>query len=187
MNVHSALVSANRQPTDISPHRDTTRFGPALTHHSSQPRTIYGVPWSTGAFDARSLISDRRLLQDPRLRYRVDPADYDNDAPRWASQHGHLLVVNRLLVDPRVDPVDDSNWAVRTACKLQEVLEAGQRDVHVVDRLLQDPRVDPAAEDSYAIRRAAARRHWSVVARLLACRPGLPAVPALTSEGPTVG
>jgi len=52
-----------------------------------------------------------------------------------------------------------------------------------VDRLLQDPRVDPAADDSYAIRRAAARRHWSVVARLLACRPGLPAVLALTLGG----
>ena len=52
-----------------------------------------------------------RLLKDPR----VDPADYDNDAIRWAAENGHIDVVERLLKDPRVNPADDDNYAIRWA------------------------------------------------------------------------
>jgi hypothetical protein len=46
---------------------------------------------------------------------------------------GHLEVVNRLLADPRVDPSDDSNLAIRNAM--------ANNHLPVVERLLQDPRV----------------------------------------------
>ena len=34
----------------------------------------------------------------------VNPSAYDNYAIQMASSNGHLSVVNRLLLDPRVDP-----------------------------------------------------------------------------------
>jgi hypothetical protein len=50
-----------------------------------------------------------------------------------ASQYGKLAVVARLLQDPRVDPSDRDNQAIRKA--------SNSGRLAVVERLLQDPRV----------------------------------------------
>ena len=50
-----------------------------------------------------------------------------------ASENGHLPVVERLLLDPRVDPADKNNYAIRLA--------SGNGYLPVVERLLLDPRV----------------------------------------------
>ncbi len=52
-----------------------------------------------------------RLLQDPR----IDPSDQENKAILWASNDGHLNVLNRLLLDERVDPSAQENQAIRSA------------------------------------------------------------------------
>jgi len=50
-----------------------------------------------------------------------------------ASENGHLPVVDRLLQDPRVDPLDAGNLAIRRA--------HSQGHAAVVSRLLHCPRV----------------------------------------------
>ena len=55
----------------------------------------------------------------------------------WQSREGHLAVVDRLLQDPRVDPSDFNNDAVRLAS------EHGHHAV--VERLKQDSRVNNKA------------------------------------------
>jgi surface antigen len=90
----------------------------------------------------------------------VDPSAEDNYAIRWASQNGHLAVVERLLKDERVDSSANDNHAIRSSS------EKGY--VAVVERLLQDERVDPSAEDNYAIKMASRNGHVAVVERLLA-------------------
>jgi hypothetical protein len=90
----------------------------------------------------------------------IDPSAGDDAAIRAASEDGHLLVVERLLADPRVDPSADNNAAIRWASE----------DGHlaVVERLLADPRVDPSADNNAAIRWASEDGHLLVVERLLA-------------------
>ncbi len=77
----------------------------------------------------------------------------------WAARYGHHQVVNRLLLDERVDPAADDNYAIRYA--------AENGHLQVVNRLLQDERVDPAAQDNDAICCAARYGHLQVVNRLL--------------------
>jgi hypothetical protein len=76
-----------------------------------------------------------------------------------ASQSGHLVVVDRLLQNKRVDPAANNNCAIRMASQ--------KGHFAVVNRLLQDKRVDPAATNDAAIKLASENGHASVVARLM--------------------
>ena len=89
----------------------------------------------------------------------VDPSANENYAIQFASQFGHLAIVDRLLQDSRVDPTADNNFALRFASRNGHHL--------VVDRLLQDSRVDPSANDNDAIGWASRNGHHLVVDRLL--------------------
>lgn len=122
----------------------------------------------------------KRLMQDER----TDPSARENEAVTRAAENGyveivdllledeankfpiglavaegHLLVVETLLQDMRVDPSDDDNDAVKTAAEYGELA--------ILDRLLQDKRVDPSATDNYAIRMASENGYLAVVERLL--------------------
>jgi len=70
---------------------------------------------------------------------------------RLAAEKGHLDVIERLLRDPRVDPADDRNSAIRWAAR------NGHLDV--VERLLRYPTVDPTARDNAAIKWATSNGH----------------------------
>ena len=89
----------------------------------------------------------------------IDPSYLYNRAIRMASCNGHLLVVNRLLQDPRVDPTGLDNFAI--------IYSSSYGKLSVVERLLQDPRVDPSYSQNQAIRMASYYGHLSVVERLL--------------------
>ena len=107
------------------------------------------------------------------------------------AEKGDSEVVELLLVDPRVDPSVDNNYAIWMASqkghdKVVELLLANSRvdpsdgdnfairlasqygRYKVVELLLADPRVDPSAEDNYAIRFASANGHDKIVELLLA-------------------
>ena len=56
----------------------------------------------------KSVANDMELL-DLLLNAGVDPSADDNWAIRYASENGHIAVVERLLMDPRVDPSADNN------------------------------------------------------------------------------
>ncbi|CAK7995036.1 Ankyrin repeat protein [uncultured virus] len=74
---------------------------------------------------------------------------------KWAAANGHLEVVKVLLADPRVNPADDGDYAIRCA--------AINGHVKVVEVLLTDVRVNPAYDENYAIRWAAISGHFQVV------------------------
>jgi|SRR5579884_912117 len=93
----------------------------------------------------------RLLLGDAR----VNPADRNNLAIRWAAEQGHLEVVRLLLGDARVNPAAGNNMAIRWAAS------KGQEEV--VRLLLGDARVNPADENNEAIIRAAENGHDAVV------------------------
>jgi hypothetical protein len=71
----------------------------------------------------------------------VDPSAINNHAVREAALNGHLAVVERLLLDARVNPAADDNQAVRSAVV--------NGHLAVVDRLLEDDRVDAAVAIRY--------------------------------------
>ena len=91
--------------------------------------------------------------------YRVDPSATINFAIRWASECGHIEVVDLLLADSRVDPCANNNCAIKLASRNDHA--------EVVELLLKDSRADPAAEDNYAIRWASQCGHTEVVELLL--------------------
>ena len=70
------------------------------------------------------------MLQDAR----VDPAARNNLAIRWASRHGRVAVVDRLLKDLRVDPAAQDNYSIIKA--------SINGHIEVVERLLQVLRID---------------------------------------------
>ena len=76
----------------------------------------------------------------------------------WACKHGHLAVVERLLLVPGVDATANNNHAFRGACSYGHLA--------VVERLLQLPGVDAAANGNEDIRNASERGHPAVVDRL---------------------
>ena len=87
-----------------------------------------------------------------------DPTIDDNYAIRWASENGHIAIVDRLLQDGRVDPSAFNNFAIKWA--------SNNGHIAVVDRLLQDGRVDPSAFDNFAIKLSSQNGHFAVVERL---------------------
>ena len=108
-----------------------------------------------------------------------------------ACQMGHIDIVRILLADPRVDPSDYDNFAIRKASQygrfeVVKLLLADPRvdptvydnkairwasrygRLEVVDLLLADSRVDPSDYDNKAIRWASANGHFEIVKLLLA-------------------
>jgi ankyrin repeat protein len=73
---------------------------------------------------------------------------------RLAAEKGHLDVVERLLNDNRVNPVDDGNFAI--------IWAADKGHLDVVERLLKDKRVDPSTVNNHAIEWAASNGHLAV-------------------------
>ena len=72
---------------------------------------------------------------------------------------GYINFVKLLLQDPRVNPSDKDNKAIRLASKYGRI--------EVVKLLLQDTRVDPSDINNYAIRWASAMGYVEVVKLLL--------------------
>lgn len=97
--------------------------------------------FATAAYDGNTELV-ATLLQDPR----VDPAEMDNYAIRWAANHGHTAVVALLLQDPRVNPTARYDSALHSAIQ--------NRYTEIVKLLLSHPLVDPAANYNSAIQRA---------------------------------
>ena len=95
------------------------------------------------------------LLKDKK----VNPANGNNEAIRWASENGQIDVARLLLTDDRVNPADMNNDAIRGAS------ENGQIDV--VRLLLTDDRVNPADWKNDAICQASYNGHIDVVRLLL--------------------
>src|SRR3972149_338705 len=67
------------------------------------------------------------------IEANFDPSINNNYAIQFASNNGHLDIVNRLLEDDKVDPSACNNYAIGMASKY------GHLDV--VNRLLEDDRV----------------------------------------------
>ena len=76
-----------------------------------------------------------------------------------AIKQDNVLLVQRLLKHPEVDPAAKDNYAIRWA--------AYNGHVEVVKLLLHDVRVDPSTENNLAIHWAAKRGHVKVVKLLL--------------------
>jgi len=119
---------------------------------------------------------------------RVDPSAQNCKAFWRAACAGAEEVVDRLMLDPRVDPAALSSMALRLAAnrghsniviKLAQVSDPSTRDqqalrdactkghIHVVDILLEDPRVDPSALDHAALKNTIARGHVAILKLLL--------------------
>mmetsp|Transcript_49043 Transcript_49043/g.59367 ORF Transcript_49043/g.59367 Transcript_49043/m.59367 type:complete len:236 (-) Transcript_49043:245-952(-) len=98
----------------------------------------------------------RKILSDDS---RVNPSTDNNWLIQWASENGHLDLVQMLLKDERVDPSAGKNNAIRSACY--------NGHSNVVQLLLQDSRVDPSALHNRAIRSASENGHLDVVRVLL--------------------
>ena len=79
---------------------------------------------------------------------------------KWASIGGHASIVKLLLADPRVDPSESDNWAIRYASR--------NGHASVLKLLLPDPRVDPSVQDNNAVELASRNDHALVVELLLA-------------------
>ncbi len=77
-----------------------------------------------------------------------------------ACRCGYTEIVKQLLVDARVDPAADNNYAIRCS----------SMNVHpdVVRLLLEDDRTDPTADDNWPILLSSYRGHTDVVRLLLA-------------------
>ena len=84
----------------------------------------------------------------------IDPSVDNNLAVRDAAHNGHLVVVEFLLKDRRIDP-SAHNQAIR------EAVDNGH--TAVVELLLKDTRVDPSADDNDASVLATRYGHTEVV------------------------
>ena len=67
------------------------------------------------------------------LKDGTDPSEWDNEAIRMASKHGHFEVVKLLLNDERIDPSAENNYAIRVS--------SANSHVEVVKLLLKDESV----------------------------------------------
>ena len=76
----------------------------------------------------------------------------------WSIHHNKIECLKLLLQDPRVDPSDDDNYAIRWT--------SYNGHTECVRLLLQDPRVDPSARANDAIQGASENGHTECV-RLL--------------------
>jgi len=95
---------------------------------------------------------------DLMIQAGVDPSTKGNWAIRYASESGHLPVVNRLLQDKRLDT---------SACADAFRDASTQGHMSIVNRLLQDERMDPSAQKNWPIQWASRHGHLSIVDHLL--------------------
>ena len=96
----------------------------------------------------------RAFYADPR----VDFAAIDISIV-WAAERNEVNMVERLLLDPRIDPSVAENSAIREASR--------NGNIAVVKRLLADPRTDPTAHDNYALHTASFNNYRELEALLL--------------------
>jgi ankyrin repeat protein len=91
----------------------------------------------------------------------VDPHTDNNRVIQWASENGHVQIIDMLLQDKtgRVDPSINNNWPFQLAVINQQLA--------VVERMLQDARVDPSTDDNYAFLKAVENKDIAMVERLL--------------------
>lgn len=90
---------------------------------------------------------------------RVDFANI-NISIVWAAERNELNMVERLLLDPRIDPSVAENGAIREAAR--------NGNIAVVKRLLKDRRVDPSACDNFALSAASFKKYREIEVLLLA-------------------
>lgn len=96
-------------------------------------------------------------MLDQLIRDGIDPSINHNHAIIQSSEIGNVSIVDRLLLDPRVNP---SGWRpISYAAK--------NGHLAVVARLLRDPRVNPSAKFNAALSEAAENGHLEVVELLL--------------------
>ena len=151
---------------DVDAMTDFSAFTPLIQHINDSARTAELMKELNGNVELLELL----------LEQGVDPSYDNNYAIRFASSHGNLAVVDRLLKDPRVDPsakINYANYAIRFASFNGHFL--------VVDRLIQSSVYDsyvavPAVEkykEILTILRSAIKNarknggHPDVVKRLL--------------------
>lgn len=95
------------------------------------------------------------------LALAANPVASSQAPIKVAAAHGHLAIVERLLVRPRVDAAAEHSEAFRLA--------AASGHAAVAERLLRVPGVDPAAVKNEALRLAASHGHLSTLKLLLSC------------------
>jgi len=78
-------------------------------------------------------IGDLDKVKSLLFNEKVNPADRDNLAIRWASENGHYNIVKLLLEDKRINPADDNNLVILWASK--------NRHFNVIKLLLRNNRV----------------------------------------------
>ena len=127
--------SPNHQPpqTQVVDSSNTLNFPKPSTHYTSNTPQM-------------SVASQNMITELSAIQFQQAVID------------GNLALVDRLLLDPRVDPSAEDNRALRGASL--------HGHLSVVDRLLQDPRVDPSAEDNHAIQLASKNGYIEIVKRL---------------------
>lgn len=89
-------------------------------------------------------------------------SDISESALSIAAENGHIVIVDWLLKNPKVDPSFNNNETLRKAA------ENGR--LKIVELLLKDPRVDPMDHESgnhNALELAAASNHPRVVKKLM--------------------
>jgi hypothetical protein len=105
-----------------------------------------------------SMYSSFKLVGGPHHLPRIEPGS-SAAALFSACQQGRADIVERLLCDPRVDPMLDDCMVLDEACV--------RGRLQVVDTLLRDTRVDPNLTIRHPLRVASAFGHLAVVERLL--------------------
>lgn len=104
-----------------------------------------------------------RYLKDP---HRISPKTREYAALVFASDHGHLDIVEQLLplefVEPTVDPTVPS---INISYAIMYASRSGH--LAVVERLLKDPRIDPSYKYNSAVILADNYGHSDIVNRLL--------------------
>ncbi len=102
--------------------------------------------------------NDSEIL-DELINRGLNPSEHNNKLITEASENGHIIIVDRLLEDSRVDPTAFNNFPLQFAVIFGHL--------HVVNRLLQDPRVDPTANKNAVIQYASNQNKVNIVQRLL--------------------
>jgi hypothetical protein len=89
-----------------------------------------------------------------------------NEPIKLASDYGLPNIAERLLVDNRVDPSDNYNYAIGMACKMEYGFHR-QDYIKVIELLMEDPRVDVSDNDNMALRYALKEGYDDIVQILI--------------------
>jgi hypothetical protein len=135
-------------------------------------------------------LGDLEMIKVMIVKYGTHPGIKNNIAIIEASKAGHFHVVDYLMNNAKVNPVDQKHYAMKMAVQychlhiLERLLQCPNADVSydqnyairtasmlgfvdIVRRLLLEDRVDPAVKDFYAVRHAAKNGHMEVVELLI--------------------